>query len=34
MFGWFSSFVSPGRLKEAGVMGMNERNYSIIARYN
>ena len=34
MFGWFSSFVSPGRLKEAGVMGMNDRNYSIIARYN
>ena len=34
MFGWFSSLASPKRLKEAGVMGMNDRNYSIIAKYN
>ena len=35
MFGnWFGSFASPQKLRAAGVMGMNDRNYSIIARYN
>ena len=34
MFGWLSSYVSPKRLREAGVMGMNDRNYNIIAKYN
>lgn len=35
MFGkWFSSFVSPRALREAGVMGMNARNFKVISKLN
>ena len=35
MFGkWFSSFVSPRELREAGVMGMNARNFKVISKLN
>ena len=29
-----SSWISPFRLRKAGILGMNERNVSYIARYN
>lgn len=31
---FFAKFASPSRLREAGVLGMNRRNYSIIAQHN
>ena len=35
MFGnWFSSFASPKKLRAAGVMGMNARNYNVISKLN
>ena len=35
MFGnWFGSFASPQKLRAAGVMGMNARNYKVISRLN
>ncbi|MCK6261952.1 alpha-L-glutamate ligase-like protein [Vibrio sp. ZSDE26] len=30
----FSQFTSPGKLRHKGIMGMNQRNHSYIARYN
>ena len=30
----FERFASPRRLQEAGILGMNKRNYSVIAQYN
>lgn len=30
----FSGWASPSRLREAGVLGMNRRNYSVISKYN
>ncbi|MBR5482606.1 MAG: alpha-L-glutamate ligase-like protein [Alphaproteobacteria bacterium] len=34
MFGWFKNFATPSQLKAAGVLGMNARNYDIIAKSN
>jgi len=34
MFKWLPSFVSPSRLRAAGVLGMNSRNYDIISPSN
>ena len=34
MFGWLKQFSSPGKLREAGVLGMNARNFHVISRYN
>lgn len=28
----FSGFASPRRLREAGILGMNRRNYNVIAK--
>lgn len=30
----FSGFASPRRLREAGILGMNRRNYNVIAKNN
>ena len=34
MFGWFKNFATPSQLRAAGVLGMNARNYDIIAKSN
>lgn len=34
MFGWFKNFSSPSALRAAGVLGMNARNFHVIAKYN
>ena len=34
MFDFLKGYVSPRQLREAGVLGMNARNYNIIAKYN
>ena len=34
MFDFFKGFVSPKKLRQAGVLGMNARNYNIIAKFN
>lgn len=34
MFDFLKGYVSPRKLREAGVLGMNARNYDIIAKYN
>ena len=35
MFQWLSKyFASPSELFEAGVLGMNSRNFKVIAAYN
>ena len=34
MFGWFKNFSSPSALRAAGVLGMNARNFHVIAQYN
>ncbi len=34
MFGWFKNFTKPSELRDAGVMGMNRRNYHVISRLN
>lgn len=34
MFDFFKGFVSPQKLRQAGVLGMNARNYNIIAKFN
>ena len=34
MMSLFSQFTSPFRLRERGIMGMNQRNHSYIGRYN
>lgn len=33
-FDWFKSFSSPSSLRDAGVMGMNARNYNVISKCN
>ena len=33
MFDWLK-FSSPKELRKAGVLGMNNRNYNIISKYN
>ena len=34
MFAWFKNFCKPSELKASGVLGMNARNYKIIAQNN
>lgn len=34
MFKWLKSFASPLELAEAGVLGMNRRNFDVISKYN
>lgn len=34
MFDFLKGFVSPQKLRQAGVLGMNARNYNIIAKFN
>lgn len=34
MFGWLKSFANPRELAEAGVLGMNRRNFDVISKYN
>lgn len=34
MFGWLKKYARPSALHAAGVLGMNARNYNIIARCN
>ena len=34
MFDFLKGYVSPRKLRESGVLGMNSRNYDIIAKYN
>lgn len=34
MFDFLKAYVSPRKLREFGVLGMNSRNYDIIAKYN
>lgn len=34
MFDFLKGYVSPRKLREFGVLGMNSRNYDIIAKYN
>ena len=34
MFKWLSKFCSPQQLYDAGVLGMNARNYNIIGKHN
>ena len=34
MFNWFRNFATPAQLRAAGVLGMNRRNYEIIAKSN
>lgn len=34
MFSFFEKYASPKRLKQSGIMGMNQRNINYIARYN
>lgn len=34
LINWLKNLVSPQNLKDAGVMGMNNRNYNIISKYN
>jgi alpha-L-glutamate ligase-like protein len=34
MFGWFKKFASPKSLRKKGVLGMNARNFDIIAKVN
>ena len=34
MFDFLKGFVSPRKLRQAGVLGMNARNYNIIAKFN
>ena len=34
MFGWFKKFASPQSLEDKGVLGMNARNFNIIAKCN
>ena len=34
MFGWFKNFSAPSALRAAGVLGMNARNFHVIAKYN
>ena len=34
MFDFLKGYVSPRKLRESGVLGMNARNYDIIAKYN
>ena len=34
MWHWFEKFCSPRELKAQGVLGMNARNYKIIAKNN
>ncbi len=34
MFGFFKKFASPQSLHEKGVLGMNARNFNVIAKYN
>lgn len=34
MFGFWKNFATPAQLREAGVLGMNRRNYEIIAKSN
>ena len=33
-FGWFKSFAKPSELRKRGILGMNARNYKIIAQSN
>ena len=34
MFEWVKSFASPRQLSQAGVLGMNRRNFDVISKYN
>lgn len=34
MFNWFKNMASPKQLREAGILGMNRRNYDIIGKNN
>lgn len=34
MFNWLKSFTSPSKLRQAGVLGMNSRNYNVISKLN
>ena len=34
MFDFLKGFVSPQKLRQVGVLGMNARNYNIIAKFN
>ena len=34
MFDFLKRFATPAQLREAGVLGMNRRNYEIIAKSN
>ena len=35
MFKWLSKyFVTPSQLREAGILGMNRRNFKFISKYN
>ena len=34
MFGYFKKFTSPAKLREKGILGMNARNFHIIAKLN
>lgn len=35
MFGWFKTIISlPSQLRSKGILGMNARNYAVIAKYN
>ena len=34
IFGWFKGYSRPSTLRKAGIMGMNRRNFNVIAKYN
>ena len=34
MFEWLKQFSAPSKLREAGVLGMNARNFHVISKYN
>lgn len=33
-FNWLHAFCSPAKLREAGIVGINKRNYNVISKYN